>query len=338
VHVWTESAGDARRAELRRLKAELAAARRFGGGSGSATPFASRKQLLGYISGFVCAEGSFGMSRNRPGFSVHLRQDDEPLVRLLAANTGLGNVTTHRPAAPLNPSVAWKVTARAELAELRDLLWAGDLTGRKLREMDAWGAAVDEMCRGVQSGVSPRRAVLATAAARLRDLRAYRPSEGRELLRLPGRDVRAEALAALAAWARVTPGRLPATAYMKWRREHRDAPARNTIAREFGSWHRALEAAGLSDRAAASAATVAARHSGGIEARAARRDAQREQVIAWVLRFEREHGRLPRAMEFFRWRLDSAVDAPSQRTVYHLFPGGWAEVLERVRQAAGATV
>jgi hypothetical protein len=50
-----------------------------------------------------------------------------------------------------------------------------------------------------------------------------------------------------------------------------------------------------------------------------------------VREFEREHGRLPRALEFFRWRLEGAVDAPTQATVYSLFPGGWAEV----RDAAG---
>ena len=338
VNVWTAAAGDARRAELRRLKSELAAARRFGGGARLAKPFASRKQLLGYISGFVCAEGCFGLSGNRPRFSIHLRQDDEPLLRLLAAETGLGQVSTHQPAPPLNPSVTWTVAGRAQMAELRDLLWAGGLTGRKLREMESWGVAVEEMCRGTQPNVVPRPSVLAAAAARLREIRAYRSSEGRDLLRLPGRDVRTETLAALTAWARVTPGRLGVTGYMDWRREQRDAPNRNTIAREFGSWHRALEAAGLSDRAAASAATVAARRSAGSEGRAARRDAKRERVISEVLRFEGEHGRLPRAIEFFRWRLDSAVDAPSQRTGYHLFSGGWAEVLERARQVAGATV
>jgi hypothetical protein len=88
VHVWTESAGDGRRAELRRLKAELAAARQFGGGAPSAKPFASRTQLLGYISGFVCAEGCFGMSGDRPRYTIHLRQDDEPLLRLVAAFCG----------------------------------------------------------------------------------------------------------------------------------------------------------------------------------------------------------------------------------------------------------
>jgi hypothetical protein len=53
-----------------------------------------------------------------------------------------------------------------------------------------------------------------------------------------------------------------------------------------------------------------------------------------VQRFEREHGRRPGAGEFFRWRLESVVDAPTQGTAYRLFPGGWAEVL----QVAGATV
>lgn len=43
-------------------------------------------------------------------------------------------------------------------------------------------------------------------------------------------------------------------------------------------------------------------------------------------------------MEFFRWRLDHAVDTPTHPTMYRCFPGGWADVLERVRQVAGATV
>jgi hypothetical protein len=33
-------------------------------------------------------------------------------------------------------------------------------------------------------------------------------------------------------------------------------------------------------------------------------------------------------MEYFRWRLASDPDTPTQATVYTLFPGGWAAVLE----------
>jgi hypothetical protein len=333
VRVWSECGGSDRRLRLRALKSDLAAARRFGGGAPSAAPFASRRQLLGYITGFVCAEGCFGLSGGRPRFSIHMRQDDEPLLRLLAGETGLGKVTTHRPAAPLNPTATWTVAGRAQLVELRDLLWVGGLMGRKLREMDVWGVAVDELNRLV-----PDRVVLEGAAERMRELRVYRPSGRVDLLRLPGRDLQAEALAALTEWGRASPGKLASTGYAAWRRDRRGAPTRNTIVREFGSWHRALAAAGLGDRAATSAETVAARQRGGAERRAARQEEQRTRVISAVLRFQRENGRLPRAVEFFRWRYEVGVDVPTQGPVYRLFPGGWAEVLERARQVAGATV
>jgi len=85
-----------------------------------------------------------------------------------------------------------------------------------------------------------------------------------------------------------------------------------------------MDAAGLAERAARSAPTRA----GGGEARRARRDQQRARVAAAVRRFEAEHGRMPRAMEFFKWRLAAAPDTPTQGSVYNLFPGGWAAVLE----------
>ena len=40
----------------------------------------------------------------------------------------------------------------------------------------------------------------------------------------------------------------------------------------------------------------------------------------------------------FRWRYERAIEAPSRGSVYRLFPGGWAEVLDETRQEAGATV
>jgi len=329
VTAWTNGGGDERRSTLGALKAELTAARAYGGGAPSATPLAGRRQLLGYISGFVCAEGCFGFSSGRPRFSVHLRRDDKPLLELLAASTGLGTVTEHHPAA-LNPSATWKVAGRTQLAELRELLWQAGLPGRKAREMEAWGVAVDELNR---AGGRPRRDRLEAARRRLSGLRAYRSPERAELLRLPGRDLSAESLEALGAWSRSTTGKLSSTEYMRWRGDQPHAPPRSTIVRRFGSWHGALEAAGLGDRIAR-----APRRVGGEARRRARRDAQRARLVAAVRRFEREHGRLPRALEFFRWRYERAIEAPSQGSVYRLFPGGWTEVLDETRQEAGATV
>jgi hypothetical protein len=317
VRAWTETCGEERRSTLRALQSELAAARRFEAGAPSARPFASSAQLLGYISGFVCAEGCFGLSSGRPVFSVHLRQDDRPLLDLLAAETGFGKVSEHRPPAPLNPSATWTIAARGELAQFVDLLHRGGLCGRKLRELEIWSGAVDELNRS-----SPRRDVLVAARDRLAGMRVYQPSTRTELDRLPGRDLRRQSLDALKSWSLQTAGGLSCTAYMSWRRGQTGAPDRNTIVRQFGSWQGALDAAGFGDRLAR-----APRPIGGEAGRAARREQQRQRVIAAVQTFRREHGRLPRAMEFFRWRYEGAVDAPTQATVYKLFPGGWPEVL-----------
>ena len=250
-------------------------------------------------------------------FTVHLRQDDRPLLELLAASTGFGKVSEHRPAAPLNPSATWTIAARAELAQFVDLLRRGGLSGRKLRELEIWAGAVEELNRP-----APRRAVLEAARQRLAHERAYRPPPRAELLRLPGRDIRRESLNALTAWSRETAGKLSCTAYKHWRRGQPAAPWRNTIVRQFGSWQAALEAAGLGDRLARPPRPI-----GGEARRAAWRIEQRARVIAAVRAFELERGHLPRALEFFRWRYERSVDAPTQGTVYRLFPGGWAEVL-----------
>jgi hypothetical protein len=323
VEVWTETGGDKRRSTLRALKLELDAARRFKAVAPSARPFAGDRELLGYISGFVSAEGYFGLSDARPRFAVHVRRDDRPLLEVLASATGLGKVTEFCPSPPINPSATWTIAARAELASFLDLLRQGGLAGRKRRELEAWAGAVDELNRAAWTGLRPRRELLEQARDSLASVRAYQPLERTELLRLPGRDVRAESLAALTAWSQETVGKLSCVDYMRWRAGQPHVPHRNTIVRTFGSWQGALEAAGLGHRLA-----QAPRRIGGEEARAARREQQRARVVTAVRRFEREHGRWPRALEFFRWRLNMVVDAPTQATVYYLFPGGWSEVLE----------
>jgi hypothetical protein len=98
------------------------------------------------------------------------------------------------------------------------------------------------------------------------------------------------------------------------------------VAATFGSWHAAMRVAGLIDRAARRVPTAS-----NAAARDQRQAAKREIVLAAVRRFEAEHGRLPRAMEFFKWRFVAAPDAPSQGSVYRVFPGGWEEVLTAAR-------
>ena len=179
VEAWTEHHGAARRATMRSLNDRLHAARRFGAGAPCVTPFSGRRQqLLGYISGFVCAEGCFSLSTGRPQFVIHLRQDDRPLLELLSTATGLGKVNSHAPAPSANPTCSWTVAAQSELAQIADLLREGGLAGRKRREMEAWAVAVDELCSARRLAVRPRRELIAVAAARLKALRTYRAPAG----------------------------------------------------------------------------------------------------------------------------------------------------------------
>jgi hypothetical protein len=322
VDTWTHRKGAERHALLRALKRRLQAARRFGGGCPSALPLSeSRRLRLGYISGIAAAEGCFGIWSGRPRFTMHLRQDDRPLLQMLASVTGLGTIYDHTPGPPLNPSSTWTISSRAQLGQLHDLLSEADLPGRKGLELDAWAVAVDELRDAHRLRVRPRKDLICPATAKLRETRTYRAST-RELLKLPGRDLRAESIHALHTWASVTSGRLGCGSYARWRREHPGAPTRNTVARAFDGWHAAMAAAGLLDRAARKSCRA-----GGEAARREQREAKRARVIAAVRRFEAEYGRMPRAMEFFKWRFAAAPETPSQAAVYKLFPGGWDAVL-----------
>jgi hypothetical protein len=168
----------------------------------------------------------------------------------------------------------------------------------------------------------------------LADARPYATPQARELLAVAKPDLRDECLQILRAWASAEDGTLACGSYQRWRAGRAGYPTRSTITRQPGSWHGALAAAGVADRAAVSPEVVDARRRAGELRRHARQRAQRERVVDAVRRFAGEYGRFPRALEFVRWRLESVVDAPTQGTVYRLFPGGWAEVL----QVAGATV
>ena len=141
------------------------------------------------------------------------------------------------------PTVRWTVCRRAELREAIAVLDRAMLRGRKRREFEAWRVGAAEYARGRDRD----EAVIAAAAASLARARAYveRPLE------LPAREPPTEAyIDVLRAFAGEVPdGRLTCTAYTHARARHPEWPTRNTLAMAFGSWERALAAAGLGARA-----------------------------------------------------------------------------------------
>ena len=331
VKSWSSDHGSSRRAALRSMKTELEWLRRYAADRYPSASAPNRRALRGYISGFLLAEGHLALTPAEARAVVNLRADDLALLTALASESGLGRVRTLRPRPPANPVARWTIASQADLRDLGSWLLEADLPGRKGKMARIWADGVMNL------GDSGRRLA---AADRLAVARRYTPPTKRDLLVLPRRDLTEACLDALRTWAASEEGTLSCVGYVRWRDRNAGHPTRNTIASRFGNWHRALDAAGLSDRAAR-----AARPAGGAERRRQRREGQRARIISAVRRFEREHGRLPRATEFFRWRLESAPDSPTQATIYKLFPGGWTEVCAQVAaplqphaQAAGATV
>ena len=320
VHVWVSGARY-RTESARHLRRQLLDVRRFRAPDPRdvvAEP-QSALALAGYLHGFVCAEGSFSLDRSHTGLTVHLRQDDRPLLEMLARAVGVGSVRDQRGYPPTNPSSTWAVTRLDAVAEIATRLDPAQMRGRKARELEVWLRAVEER---LAARASPRRADVSGHIAEFRAAREYRP--GKALSPKPDADeiARQDALRILREWAAREPGALTCTRYAAAREP--GWPTRNTIAGRFGSWDAALRAAGLGHRLA----RTEPRRVGGEAGRKARADAQRERVLQTLRYLITVHGTIPTAMEFFRARLVEAPATPTQATVYRLFPGGWQAVLD----------
>ena len=191
--------------------------------------------------------------------------------------------------------------------------------GRAGRVYDLWHELVIATERSA-SALRPRVDLV-------RDARRYR-SGGELKVSSPSRDTkRRRYVEVLVAWAGHTSPPYTATSYEEWRRRaNPETPNRNTLAGFFGCWRDALAAAGLPCDGSRSAQANARAVETAAAARAVSRVRRRAAVLRAVDRCWSALGRMPTASEFFRWRLESAPDSPSQPDLYRLFPGGWVAV------------
>ena len=319
VDVSSSRIGD-RALVLRRLRERLGESRCYLPPSSAPIPAPqSREALRAYLHGLLSAEGSFALRLGHTGMAVHMRQDERPLLEMLAGAVGVGRVRNQPACGTSKPSATWNVSRLDDVVTLATWLDPALLRGRKGVELGVWLRAVDERQaeRSVGGRVPPER--MEQLVAEFRAARVYRPGT----LKRPGPEPKQGAiLAQLRRWAEGEPGVLSCTRYSAARQP--DWPTRGTITRRFGSWAAALRAAGLEQRLA----RPEPRAVGGAARREAHTQAQRERVLATLRYGVALHGSLPTAMQFFRWRLVDAPATPTQATVYRLFPGGWNAVLE----------
>jgi hypothetical protein len=109
--------------------------------------------FLHWLAGLIDGEGCFQIkARNRPygvtyacHFSLRLRDDDEEIVREIAARTGLGRVHWRsRNGLGGNDTVVWEVERRADVRALVMILDEHPLRSRKRRDFEVWREGVAE--------------------------------------------------------------------------------------------------------------------------------------------------------------------------------------------------
>jgi LAGLIDADG endonuclease len=216
-----------------------------------ALPDMTDEYAANYFAGFFSGEGCFLLYRRQARFAIKLRRDDRPLLEAFRRDFGIGSVRDVPAIEPWSPAAVWHVTGARDVLTGIALFESAPLLGRKARQYRAWRPGAQAIAEAIIDK-SPRNVQLVEGARRaLAHATAYRPPDTalRTESGLP--EARAAFLGVLKQWARDFDRPLSETAYAAARREgHPEWPTRNAIAETFGGWYGALNAAGLSHRAA----------------------------------------------------------------------------------------
>ena len=131
--------------------------------------------------------------------------------------------------------------------------------------------------------------------------------------------------------AESTNGALTSTTYTTARGMNPSWPNCDTIARAFGSWAAALEAAGLGDRRSGRSRSAAERVPRDFtDAELAERAAARQRVLSVVGELTTPiAGRRPTVHQYLAHRAATDLTLPSLNRLYNLFPDGWHSVLKQ---------
>lgn len=276
-----------------------------------------------YLGGFFTGEGHLHVGSSRCRATIKLRNDDRALLEDLASATGLGKVYSSPGTGRDAPQVAWIIYRRDQLRDAVRLFERAGLRGRKSREFTFWRPAALELAAAHAERRRPQGSLVSDAAAGVHAERRYRPGPDVAVPYHGERQV-GRCLDALRAAAQVTRGGLTVTAYSRLRRDNPDWPNRNTVARIFGSWSNALQAAGLRDRVVRRPRSASPEPAEFSEQELRDRLASRNRIVDTVSRLADRAGRMPTIHEYLAWRTQHDPSLPYLAKVYDLFPGGWS--------------
>jgi hypothetical protein len=240
VAAWNDPTKGARRWQLlARLASKLRAHRDPSHDVDYTRVDISTEALSGFLAGFASAEAHFGCTRaGHPRFVIKLRADDTAVLSLLANRFEVGRLVAVPASDRGRPQTAWLVTRLEELRQLVSVFDGHPPMGRAGRVYRHWRQLVTAADRSAAS--------LHPAVTRLAEARRYVLPQSLPVS-APRRALKeTRYVTLLQAWARDRPPPYTATSYQRWRVEvAAGAPNRTTLARFFGTWRDALDAAGL---------------------------------------------------------------------------------------------
>jgi LAGLIDADG DNA endonuclease family protein len=315
--LWTAEGGCS--PALAELAAELASRHRTARPAPCEVDITER-DLAAFLAGFASAEAHFGATdAGSPSFTINLRADDAPLLRLFQSVFELGYLREVKAAGRSQAALSWRVGRLDDLRRLVSLFDEHPPRGRAADVYAAWRELIL---------LKPRPAGARRALAReVRRQRQFVPGLDDIEPTSSGQRSQERCVAALRRWADSAHYPGSAVDYERWRQTDRSAPTRNTVAAAWGSWSSALAAAGISDPRSHEAAHVAAIRAGHESRGEAQRARTRAAIVDVVRRCIAELGREPGATEFLAWRREHAPASPSQMTIYRHFPDGFDEVV-----------
>jgi hypothetical protein len=291
----------------------------------------TERDLAAFLAGFASAEAHFGASdAGSPSFTINLRVDDAPLLRLFQRVFEVGYLSEVKAAGSSRAALSWRVGRLDDLRRLVALLDEHPPRGRAAHVYAAWRELIV---------LEPRPGNARRALSKeVRRRRQFVPGLDGIEPTSSGQRSRERCVAALRRWADSAHYPGSAVDYERWRKTDRSAPTRNTVAGAWGSWSSALAAAGISASRSHEAARVAAIRAGHESRREEQRARARAVIVDVVRRCIADLGREPGATEFLAWRREHAPKSPSQMAIYRHFPDGFDEVVAVAQGRRGTPV
>jgi hypothetical protein len=127
-------------------------------------------EIAPWLSGFIDAEGSFILSKERDSqilrncFKLELRSDEIATLQMIQSAFDMGTLSQPKTKGRGHPTISWQIGSKYDCAKLRNILHHYPLRAKKSRDFALWSLALD---------LSLEKLPNSTFHKRLKDVRTF---------------------------------------------------------------------------------------------------------------------------------------------------------------------